>query len=512
MLKPNNPVNQLKIQKMKLKLLIVCSILFASIQLKAQDCSNADTAYTYNLDSLIIISNLYNVTASATDVLSNHPVNPNFMDYTPQRDFWVKFTAPVVFANIILRYNDPNNHIASFEIYSGTCDNLELLGYAEAGLTVTNPTIPIPHLETAVLNLTIGQTYYIRIIDYTLVNPGETLAEQYRLSINYNCVCIATPEVSTVDGSSTSNCDGPVQLKTTMQNGVPVQWYKDGIAIPNATDSIYSATQTGTYKVIADTTTCAKNSNDIYVVTGDASITILGESAICNGQSTLLQATQGIDYSYQWSQNDILIPNSNSSSLLVNQPGTYSVEITNSTCVSSFQTIIAAGEIPTAPLISSLNGLVLCNGNILEVEGVFEQGVNYQWTHNGTDILNANSINYFIDVEGVYCLEVSNDIGCKDTSNCLTVSNCVGFDLLTENGIEIYPNPVAEFLYIKTQDQMKDLSIAILDMQGRLLNANATVSSNGLFIIPVSELSNGIYLIRLGSSKGHINKRFVKSE
>ena len=131
---------------------------------------------------------------------------------------------------------------------------------------------------------------------------------------------------------------------------------------------------------------------------------------------------------------------------------------------------------------------------------------------NGDSIVNATSANYTADVAGIYCLVVSNSSGCRDTSNCMVVTNCVGFETLSSSDIALYPNPASQLLTMEIPSNHRIGSIEILDLQGRIIFSQAYNSSNGKHQIPVSEISNGIYFISINTDQGNITKRFVKSE
>ncbi len=72
------------------------------------------------------------------------------------------------------------------------------------------------------------------------------------------------------------------------------------------------------------------------------------------------------------------------------------------------------------------------------------------------------------------------------------------------SGIEIYPNPANDKLYISEKNYAVN-SIEVFDVNGRNIKSVEKLSS-----IDVSNLSNGIYFIRIKTDKGEFNKKFVK--
>ena len=505
--------------KLLVKSFVFIGLLLSQIESFAQhnDCTNAPFVNpTFNCQiPQSFYTNQQYMFAQAPEWggdfgLSNYPV---YAGAAAQRDQWLKFIAPASNLNVEIRpnlQNTPYNDPLGVEIYSGSCDNLQLLAFNPNATGIANET------DFYLTNLTIGQEYYIRVLDYLTLfydpNNFENFTRNFYVNLCYDCAGLSS-SIATVNNVSTTNCEGSVPLVVTTQGGVTIQWFKQGVAIPNATDSVYVATESGGYSCVVSSPSCTNTSNEVNVIaSAPASITINGQIAVCNGQSTLLQANQGLGFTYQWSKNGVQLTTANSSSLVVSEQGTYSVEVTNGSCISSVQTIITAGVTPVAPAISSLGSLVLCNGSNVSLEGIFTSGINYQWTLNGDSIVNATSANYTADVAGIYCLVVSNSSGCRDTSNCMVVTNCVGFETLSSSDIALYPNPASQLLTMEITSNHRIGSIEILDLQGRTIHVQAYNSSNGKYQIPVSEISNGIYFISINTDQGNITKRFVKSE
>ncbi|MFM9988620.1 T9SS type A sorting domain-containing protein [Flavobacterium sp.] len=85
---------------------------------------------------------------------------------------------------------------------------------------------------------------------------------------------------------------------------------------------------------------------------------------------------------------------------------------------------------------------------------------------------------------------------------CLNLSNN-DFENLT-NELEIYPNPVGDKLHINTPEEI--LNVALFDINGRIIN-NTLINNT----IDFSNISNGVYLIKIVTDKGIINKKIIKN-
>ncbi|MDC8000206.1 T9SS type A sorting domain-containing protein [Aequorivita todarodis] len=73
----------------------------------------------------------------------------------------------------------------------------------------------------------------------------------------------------------------------------------------------------------------------------------------------------------------------------------------------------------------------------------------------------------------------------------------------SQNDFQIYPNPASEYLHIKTQ--LSNYNCSIYNSLGQ--KVNATLSENK---IDISNLSNGIYFLKIETETGAGTKKFIK--
>ena len=134
----------------------------------------------------------------------------------------------------------------------------------------------------------------------------------------------------------------------------------------------------------------------------------------------------------------------------------------------------------------------------------------YNLIVNGEIVMEeTNEMSYTIDdAEGYYAVEVvalyedgKESVGIFDTIGQTTIS-------IEENEVRfgIYPNPVDSHLYLNINDDVKEISI--YNMLG--IQVYQTTNYNGNSI-NVSELNNGMYLIKVTTANGESVKRFIKS-
>lgn len=147
------------------------------------------------------------------------------------------------------------------------------------------------------------------------------------------------------------------------------------------------------------------------------------------------------------------------------------------------------------------NGITIVNSVTLSANAT---GYNYQWVdcdNGNTPIAGATSQSFTPTSAGSYACVIDNGT-CSVTTDCLSSTLSIDEDKL-ERTLVIYPNPVATQLNIQTEDKI--ISADIIDATGRTISVN--FSNN---IIDVSNLSNGIYILRIETNKGLNTTKFIK--
>jgi hypothetical protein len=85
----------------------------------------------------------------------------------------------------------------------------------------------------------------------------------------------------------------------------------------------------------------------------------------------------------------------------------------------------------------------------------------------------------------------------------------IGIETINENDIEIYPHPVEQSLVIRHQSFVK--SIEVFDIVGRIANFKVQISNPTSTRIDASDLSSGIYFLKITEEKNNFTvKKFIK--
>lgn len=141
----------------------------------------------------------------------------------------------------------------------------------------------------------------------------------------------------------------------------------------------------------------------------------------------------------------------------------------------------------------------------------------YQWYKNGSPITDATSKEYVItdatqqDAGYYFCL-VSNPIitGFNIETQRVTLNYdetlSVNKEIVLSNYIKLYPNPVKDVLQIQNINNVNIKKIEVYNLLGKRLQ----LIKNPINKINISNLSEGVYLLKIDTAKGNIMKRIMK--
>ncbi len=217
---------------------------------------------------------------------------------------------------------------------------------------------------------------------YTCITPGE-----------HN----GGPEIEFNLSSGTHGiCPGDSILIIASEDNDNPQWFRNGTAIPGATDTFYYATAAGIYNVMADHGSCRDSAaSGVEIVLFNQPVVDLGpDTAVC--ESYLLDAgNAGADY--QWNTGD------STRIIQVHSSGSYAVTVTNSNGCTARDTVNLIIGMPfTLSLPAQSSG---CDSVLLDPGHI--DGASYLWnTGAASPTLTAHSSGkYWVDVEKDGCRE-----------------------------------------------------------------------------------------------------------
>ncbi|MCF8465380.1 MAG: M4 family metallopeptidase [Flavobacteriales bacterium] len=298
----------------------------------------------------------------------------------------------------------------------------------------------------------------------------------------------------------------------------------------------------------------------IATVDPTPTVSIAGNTTICEGESVQLSSTATNANAYSWSNGE------NTPDIIVSPTGqtTYSLMVSNAcgdatdeitidvnplptVIVSEDQTICegetvqldgsGTGDIIWQPNGETTNSITVSPSNtstftflasnscgtasenvevvvnalpsqpIIAINGAELQssfGTGYQWYLNGQAIEGATDQSFTPTETGNYTVEVFDGNGCSSISepyNWLTVG-------IAENsfGVSVYPNPMHNAFSVKANQSINRL--LVFDVQGRIvLDLSPNVSS---VVVPVSEMADGVYQLRILSGNDWFSEKLIK--
>jgi hypothetical protein len=242
-----------------------------------------------------------------------------------------------------------------------------------------------------------------------------------------NFISSTTSQKPTIlaNGEITSICSGSIALSQPNNQYINGQWYKDNVQISPNSSTNYTATQSGTYKMVNNTFGCTNESNSVVVSIGTELIPKIipsgNKTNICGTSDYVLliydKNIGGEAYNFIWKKDGQTIPNQTSYYLFAYLPGDYTLVATNGTCTSTSNAIVITNNLVTGTVQSSENNL-LCTNKVVKLDFKGPKFNYYNpiiWRKNGIIIPNE-TLNYIYTNEpGNYTVDY-NETGCAGTT------------------------------------------------------------------------------------------------
>ena len=332
---------------------------------------------------------------------------------------------------------------------------------------------------------------------------------------------LPTPSIT----GNTTLCEG--ETTTLIANGGTSYLWSDA-----STSNSISVSQSGIYTVTATNAEgCSNTANVTVTVNPLPTVTITGNSTICQGSSTTLMATGANTYS--WSTGE------NTASVSINAFGIYTVTGTSiEGCSSTANVTVLVSQLPVITITGETD---ICAGESTTLTA--NGGETYLWSNGTTD--NTLTVN----MAGTYQVIGYNAAGCSSMADAIvnvwqpatseftvecpdpcyewngesycqsgdytqtlqTVHGCdsvVTLHLTITVGIEdhdfaasmtVYPNPTNGIVNIQFTDNNSPITqIHVFDIYGKLLGVVETQNFASLQTaqIDLSRYANGVYFIK----------------
>jgi len=230
-------------------------------------------------------------------------------------------------------------------------------------------------------------------------------------------------------------------------------------------------------------------------------ITITGDTAFCQGDSAVLTASGGYT-NYSWSNNAGL-----TQSVIVKSTANYICTVKNQYGCTTQSVPV---KISVAPLPKSGFGWNTPVPNkTVTFNNQSSYATNYMWDFGDGDTSSVPSPIHTFANYGKYAVKLTayNNCGSDFSKFDVGVNLKMGVEsALSQNGIELWPNPASSELYIKGLTSQSQINL--IDVQGKIVRTQTIYPNQS---ITVENLPAGIYMAQIFSDKPKVvNLKFVK--
>lgn len=342
-------------------------------------------------------------------------------------------------------------------------------------------------------------------------------------------------------------CEGDAITNTVNMPYTIVQWYKNGVAIPGATNPTYVITSPGEYYAIAAPQACPGSTETTLPTTvsinpsctlQDLSPVIDGDVMLCPWSDGTASVTNNTIYdSYQWyykywfEEGAEFEPIAGATTAEFNYDWyTYDQAVFKLVVTLDGETYesntIQVDSYNWASLTVSLDineyvtpddetqTFILCEGASFVHTLNEPYSANIQWYKDDEPIPGANSISYAITEAGAYKVSAAPGF-CPADENVsttlpviVTMQDCsMGTTNPISDSFSLYPNPAISELTIAT-GALGFSTWSVYDITGKLL-LNGTPEDE-TFKIDIQALESGSYILQLAGEKDATSKIFIK--
>jgi hypothetical protein len=210
-----------------------------------------------------------------------------------------------------------------------------------------------------------------------------------------------------------------------------------------------------------------------------------GPTSFCDGDAVTLNASNGA--SFFWNNGTA------NSSLTVSASGSYAARVKdNQGCLSPYSAAILVDvkPLPSKPNIRQIGTYTLLAENNIN-DG------NHVWQFNGTNLAENGATLKAVE-SGQYV--VNNTVIYSPTLTCFSSFSDPFVFSLDPSGedVSVYPNPSDNGTFsVETLTNLKNASVLIYDLNGRLLQSYPSLNFNERQFINMSSYSNGMYILSI---------------
>lgn len=342
--------------------------------------------------------------------------------------------------------------------------------------------------DTFLLSSYNGKFLYYKISTNSIVKIKSNLNDNQKDATKIDLINSA---------ATRSYCAGDSLLLPTYYSGNNYHWYKNGVAIANATNDSFYVKTPGVYKVLADITPgkaiWSESINVTQLSLPVVNISTPQGTSFCQNDSVKIVGTFG--GTYQWYKNGTLLAGATSNTYTVKNPGHYNMIKTNANGCKDSASVGVNITVNPLPVVSIASQTVHCTTETqFTLTGGSPSGGNY----SGTGVISNSSFNPSASGAGSYLITYSytDANSCVNTATTsLVVSVCSGLTNINKVIETVYPNPFNNQLNLQLSSS--NSSIELIDAIGNVVLKKQVKSNETL---ELSNLANGIYSLKISTN------------
>ncbi|MBN4072144.1 T9SS type A sorting domain-containing protein [Flavobacteriales bacterium AH-315-E23] len=299
-------------------------------------------------------------------------------------------------------------------------------------------------------------------------------------------------------GADASICQGD-SIQLSASGGVTYSWTPTASLSNSAISNPFASPSTTTvYEVtVSDGSGCMNIDSVTITVNSPPTVNILGNTSICEGESTILIASGGS--SYLWNTGVI----TDSITLSPTTTTGYNVSVTDSSGCTDIDTVtVVVNPNPAKPTIS-------VNGNTFTSSVT---ATSYQWFFNGDSIPGETGKFFTATQSGFYAVVIVDNNGCSAMSDDLNFTYigiqkiALGFD------ITVYPNPNRGEFAVEIQvKQVQEIELRIFNLVGQVVFEDVMKQYAGTYhkLIDLRGYAKGTYELQIQTGTGAVNQSII---
>lgn len=273
-----------------------------------------------------------------------------------------------------------------------------------------------------------------------------------------------------------------------------------------ATTQTISVTSPGLYIVVVTDVAGCEGTDSVDITGSLLSVNLGPDQTICGNGGVILSAgNPGL--TYNWSTGD------NSQNVFVNQPGTYTVTVTDQQGCDATDDIVV-NQVPgivagfTHPASASLSQ------GVQFTDGTAPGASSWEWDFgDGNNSTQQNPLHAYQSLGTFTITLISSDGQCRDTTtSTIVVDNVISIDdELGASSFQLYPNPSRDVFHLSFElTQRRDVQVEVLDLNGRAIFADRQKASESYQQdIDLSAYSKGIYMLRIQAGTGVSYRKLI---